>query len=137
MQAQHPDRVELRPRNFHSSGSPVIKSWWLLAAKASAYLAYEGLQPRRMAIVVPHLSIANCFARFTIRGMIMDISKYVNASQASKAIGCSVATVSRWADRLGFDRKYGSTLMLTQKEVAKIRDAWKKRAGNPNFVEKN
>ena len=64
------------------------------------------------------------------------IPNYMNASEAAKAIGCSVATVSRWALRLGIDRKYGNALMLNKSEVKKIRDSWHKRAGNPHFPAK-
>jgi transposase len=68
--------------------------------------------------------------------MIM-MPNYMNASEAAKVIGCSVATVSRWAERLGIDRKYGNALMLNRAEVKKIRESWHKRAGNPLFPSKN
>lgn len=62
---------------------------------------------------------------------------YINASTAAEQIGCSIATVSRWADRMGFDRKYGNALALTKKEVEAIRKQWRKKRGNPDFVSKS
>ena len=67
----------------------------------------------------------------------MIMRKYTTASEAAKVIGCSVATVSRWAERLGIDRRYGNALMLTKTEVKKIRESWHKRAGNPTFPGKS
>ena len=61
----------------------------------------------------------------------------VTASQAAKKIGCSQATVSRWADRLGYELKYGSCRVLTQKQVDRIASEWRKKAGNPNFGRKS
>jgi hypothetical protein len=58
---------------------------------------------------------------------------FINASKASEEIGCSVATVSRWAERLGITRRYGNSLMLTKREVDEIRKRWHKKAGNPGF----
>lgn len=57
----------------------------------------------------------------------------VTASQAAKKIGCSQATVSRWADRLGYVLKYGSCRVLTEKQVQRIASEWKGKRGNPNF----
>jgi hypothetical protein len=65
------------------------------------------------------------------------MNEYTNASDASRKIGCSIATVSRWAERLGINRKYGTALMLTNREVEMIRELWKKKAGNPQFGEKS
>jgi hypothetical protein len=65
------------------------------------------------------------------------MNEYTNASDASREIGCSIATVSRWAERLGINRKYGTALMLTKSEVEMIRNLWKKRAGNPQFGQKS
>lgn len=67
----------------------------------------------------------------------MIMPNYINASEAAKTIGCSVATVSRWAERLGITRKYGNALMLSKKDVNAIRGVWKKRPGNPDFASKN
>jgi hypothetical protein len=61
------------------------------------------------------------------------MNEYTNASEASREIGCSIATVSRWAERLGINRKYGTALMLTKSEVEMIRNMWRKKAGNPLF----
>jgi hypothetical protein len=58
---------------------------------------------------------------------------YINASKASEEIGCSVSTVSRWAERLGINRRYGNALMLTKSEVEQIRKSWRQKTGNPNF----
>lgn len=66
----------------------------------------------------------------------MIMPNYINASEAAKVIGCSVATVSRWAERLGIDRKYGNALMLTKSEIKTIRESWHKRSGNPTFPSK-
>ena len=60
----------------------------------------------------------------------------VTASQAAEKIGCSQATVSRWADRLGYVLKYGSCRVLTEKQVERIANEWKKKPGNPNFGKK-
>jgi hypothetical protein len=67
----------------------------------------------------------------------MIMPNYINASEAAKVIGCSVATVSRWAERLGIDRKYGNALMLNKSEIKMIRENWHKRSGNPTFSSKN
>jgi hypothetical protein len=58
----------------------------------------------------------------------------VTASQAAKKIGCSQSTVSRWADKLGYCVKYGSSRVLTEKQVQRIADEWKKKPGNPTFL---
>lgn len=55
------------------------------------------------------------------------------ATLASSEIGCSIATVTRWAKRLNLGDKYGSSLALTKDEVERIACEWKKQAGNPNF----
>ncbi len=58
------------------------------------------------------------------------------ATQAAAQIGCSQATVSRWAKELGFQRKYGSSLMLSPDQILQIAEAWRQKAGNPNFQKK-
>lgn len=55
----------------------------------------------------------------------------ITATEASKEIGCSVATVSRWCAALRIGRKYGSAFMLTPTEVKKISNEWKKTKGRP------
>lgn len=60
----------------------------------------------------------------------------ITATEAAKQIGCSQATVSRWAKALGFRQKYGSSLALTRAQVAKIAEIWKQKSGNPNFSKK-
>jgi hypothetical protein len=57
----------------------------------------------------------------------------ITSKQAAAEIGCSVATVSRWASRLGFSKKFGKSIVLTKSQVQAIRRAWKKHTGNPNF----
>ena len=59
------------------------------------------------------------------------MANYINASQAAREIGCSIATVSRWAEKLGITRRYGYSLMLTQHDVERIRQTWCKKPGNP------
>jgi hypothetical protein len=61
----------------------------------------------------------------------------VTATEAAKKIGCSTATVSRWAKALGFQLKYGNSLLLTEKQVKKIESTWKRGSGNPNFGKKD
>lgn len=56
---------------------------------------------------------------------------FITATQAAKQIGCSVATVSRWAYRLGFKEKFGSSLVLTKDQVKTISREWRKQPGNP------
>jgi hypothetical protein len=60
----------------------------------------------------------------------------VTATQAAKKIGCSEATVSRWAEKLGFCMRFGRSRVLTPKQVATISKEWKKSTGNPNFGKK-
>jgi hypothetical protein len=60
----------------------------------------------------------------------------VTATEAAKKIGCSTATVSRWAKFLGFQSKYGNSLLLTEKQVKTIEATWKRGTGNPNFRKK-
>lgn len=57
----------------------------------------------------------------------------VTATDASKEIGCSVATVTRWAKRLALGERYGYAICLTKDDIEKIAKEWKKAAGNPNF----
>ncbi len=57
----------------------------------------------------------------------------ITSTQAAKEIGCSVATISRWAARLGYTRRFGNCILLTKPQVNAIKKAWKKKAGNPDF----
>jgi hypothetical protein len=57
----------------------------------------------------------------------------ITSKQAADEIGCSVATISRWASKLGFSRKFGNSIALTKTQVNAIKKAWNKQAGNPNF----
>ena len=61
----------------------------------------------------------------------------ITSKQAADEIGCSVATISRWASKLGFAKKFGNSIVLTKKQVNDIKRAWKKCVGNPNFVKSN
>lgn len=70
----------------------------------------------------------------TLQGLKME--NMVTATQAAKKIGCSEATVSRWAEKLGFCMRFGRSRVLTPKQVATISREWKKCAGNPNFAKK-
>lgn len=56
------------------------------------------------------------------------------ATEAAKVIGCSIATVSRWADRLNLGTKYGNALVLSNSDIRKISKERRKHAGNPNFI---
>jgi predicted site-specific integrase-resolvase len=60
----------------------------------------------------------------------------LTATQAAKQIGCSTATISRWASRLGYVERHGGSLVLSQSQVRRIAKEWKKKAGNPNFGKK-
>ena len=57
----------------------------------------------------------------------------ITSTQAANEIGCSVATISRWAARLGYTRRFGNCILLTKPQVNAIKKAWKKKAGNPDF----
>ena len=57
----------------------------------------------------------------------------ITSKIAAKEIGCSVATVTRWAAKLGFSEKFGKSIVLTKTQVNAIKRAWKRQAGNPNF----
>jgi hypothetical protein len=57
----------------------------------------------------------------------------ISTKQAAAQIGCDTSTVTRWARRLNFQNKFGNALALTKPQVKAIKQAWKKRAGNPNF----
>jgi transposase len=57
----------------------------------------------------------------------------ITSTQAAKEIGCSVATISRWAAKLGYTRRFGNCILLTKPQVNAIKKAWKKKAGNPDF----
>jgi hypothetical protein len=58
----------------------------------------------------------------------------ISTKQAAEQIGCDTSTVTRWARILKFEKKFGKSLALTKTQVKAIKSAWKKRAGNPNFV---
>ncbi len=58
------------------------------------------------------------------------------ATDASKEIGCSIATVSRWARTLGLGNKYGSSYVFTPAEIKKISREWKKTKGRPKESDK-
>lgn len=66
--------------------------------------------------------------------MIME--RYFTAKEAAVEIGCSPATVTRWAKRFQMNRRYGANLVLTRTDIAKIKDKWHQKAGNPHFVAK-
>jgi hypothetical protein len=70
--------------------------------------------------------IAKFFALAYTLGMI-------TSTQAAKELGCSVATISRWAAKLGYTRRFGNCILLTKPQVNAIKKAWKKKAGNPDF----
>jgi uncharacterized protein YerC len=53
------------------------------------------------------------------------------ATEASKEIGCSIATVSRWVKRLQLGEKYGSSFVLLPKEIKLIAKEWRKSSGRP------
>ncbi len=53
------------------------------------------------------------------------------ATEASKEIGCSIATVSRWANKLQIGEKYGSSFVLLPKEIKQIATEWRKTVGRP------
>jgi len=53
------------------------------------------------------------------------------ATEASKEIGCSIATVSRWARKLNLGQKYGSSFVLLPREIHKIAKEWRKTSGRP------
>lgn len=59
--------------------------------------------------------------------------KLLSTSDAAKQIGCSAATASRWAERLGLGQMVGAVKALTSDEVKKIEANWRKKRGNPNF----
>jgi transposase len=61
----------------------------------------------------------------------------VTATEAAKKIGCSTATVSRWAKFYGYQLRYGNSLLLTEKQVKTIESTWKQGTGNPNFRKKS
>jgi len=55
------------------------------------------------------------------------------AKDAAEKLGCSIATVSRWASRLGMTAKHGPSLSLTEEDVMRIEQTRHRSAGNPNF----
>lgn len=55
------------------------------------------------------------------------------AKDAAEKLGCSIATVSRWAARLGMTKKHGPSLSLTCEDVEKINEKRNQKPGNPNF----
>jgi len=60
-------------------------------------------------------------------------TKLLSTSDAARLIGCSTATASRWAERLGLGQMVGAVKALTPEEVKVIEQKWQKRRGNPNF----
>lgn len=67
---------------------------------------------------------------------IMIMEQYFNAKEAAAEIGCSPATVTRWAKRFKMERRYGSSLVLTRTDIERIKGQWHQKAGNPHFVAK-
>lgn len=53
------------------------------------------------------------------------------ATIAAKEIGCSTATVTRWAKELGVGEKYGSSYVLSEKDIKRIAKACHSRPGRP------
>jgi hypothetical protein len=51
------------------------------------------------------------------------------ATEASKELNCSIATVTRWAKALSLGKKYGYAHMLSDADIAKIRKHWKPNRG--------
>lgn len=43
-----------------------------------------------------------------------------SGTEAAKQIGCSLATVSRWARALKLGKKYGSTYVFSESDIKKI-----------------
>jgi hypothetical protein len=60
----------------------------------------------------------------------------LTATEAARKIGCSIATVTRWAKVFGFEKRYGNCLLLNEKQVKAIESQWKRKSGNPNFGKK-
>lgn len=56
-----------------------------------------------------------------------------NTQTAAEHIGCSKATVSRWARRLEVGQRIGAYLVLTEDEVEKISEHIYPGPGNPQF----
>ncbi len=42
------------------------------------------------------------------------------ATQVAEELGCTVATISRWAKKLNVGRKYGSSFVFLPKEIKQI-----------------
>ena len=59
--------------------------------------------------------------------------KLLSTTDAARLIGCSTATASRWAERLGLGQMVGAVKALTLEEVKAIEKKWQKKRGNPNF----
>jgi hypothetical protein len=74
--------------------------------------------------------VAYGIAKLIALAYIVDM---ITSTQAAKEIGCSVATISRWAAKLGYTRRFGNCILLTKPQVNAIKKAWKKKAGNPDF----
>jgi DNA-binding MurR/RpiR family transcriptional regulator len=62
------------------------------------------------------------------------MGKTSTASEAAKQLGCSIATISRWAARLGFQKRYGNALVLSLKEIRQIDANRNTERGNPSFL---
>jgi hypothetical protein len=65
------------------------------------------------------------------------VASNYTARDAAAKLGCSIATVSRWADRLGMHAKHGPCLSLTEQDVQAIDEHRRPRSGNPNFGSKS
>jgi uncharacterized protein YjcR len=66
----------------------------------------------------------------------MMASSIYTAKDAAEKIGCSIATVSRWAAKLGMTAKHGPSLSLTTADIAAIQKQRYAKSGNPNFVKR-
>jgi hypothetical protein len=77
-----------------------------------------------------NVKVAYGIAKLIALAYIVDM---ITSTQAAKEIGCSVATISRWAAKLGYTRRFGNCILLTKPQVNAIKKAWKKKAGNPDF----
>jgi hypothetical protein len=53
------------------------------------------------------------------------------ATIAAKEIGCSTATVTRWADKLGVGFKHGSSYVLTERDIKLIAKHCNSGPGRP------